>query len=64
MTSKKVVGSVLLFVIGVGFIAALAWLYSLTGKCSFLDVFLPGLAASGAALLLMAIIIVIITKLF
>ena len=57
--SKKVVRSVLLFVLGVGLLAAVAWICSLTGERSFLDVFLPGLAMGGAVSLLMLFIAVI-----
>lgn len=56
---KKVVRSVLLFVLGVGFLAAVAWICSLTGERSFLDVFLPGLAMGGVVSLLMLFIAVI-----
>lgn len=57
--SKKVVRSVLLFVLGVGILAAVAWICSLTGERSFLDVFLPGLALGGAVSLLMLLVAVI-----
>lgn len=62
--SKKVVGFVLLFVIDVGVLAAMAWICSLTGERSFLDVFLPGLAVGGAVSLLMVFITVIVNKFF
>lgn len=57
--SEKIVRAVLLFVLGVGFLAAVAWICSLTGECSFLDVFLPGLAFGGAVSLLMLLVAVI-----
>ena len=62
--SRKVVGAVLLFVRCVGFLAAVAWICSLTGECSFLDVFLPGLAMGCAFSLLMALIAAVVRIFF